>query len=327
MTWGFARVALIAAHAVLFSAAGWAAEENWIQLRDGVQARFITATESDKKPRTLVASFALSDASVVSDHVKVIEVADQLFGRIVLLAAEEKGFKHAVVNILISETKTDDGAKQTYEDFHYGREKNAVWLRKAGPQSWKTAQDKNWTPPAPEVVQMRQGKAYIDFIGEIFPPSGATKALGIEMRSDTAITNIQGKYDEIRELWSRLDRTKLTNAGFDFVHIENYSEPLRGKFQVRKRIYVDIRRGSSGDWPALPETPPLGEKAPVTAGLGDTIDDDPVRFAAAAVNAAMLADERPGLSEGVTASIGMSLRMLRQATKDPTTLEYFKSDK
>ena len=68
------------------------AEENWIALRDGVKARFLTALESTdpSKPKTLTANFLLDDPKVVADHVKVIDVADQLFGRIVLVPADTK---------------------------------------------------------------------------------------------------------------------------------------------------------------------------------------------------------------------------------------------
>lgn len=329
MRWRSLTAALFAAvAAVCVIGSAMAADENWIQLRDGVQARFLTAfksTDADK-PKTLMANFVLSDAKVVADHAKIIEVADQLFGRIVLIAAEDKAYARAIVNILKSETKKGDDTIQAFEDFLYVRGSNGVWLRQAGTEGWKTAQDPAWTPPTPEVVQLSNGTVYVDFIGEVFPPAGATKALGIELRSATPTNNIPAKYNEIKEIWSRLDHTKLSNAGFDFVHLENYGEPLLGRFHVRKRVYVDITRKSDGTWPVLPDTAPLKDgKEPLVAGIGLRFEDDASQFASRAVATTVPVSNRSEGNEAILPGLAISSRrLLATGAKASSALEYLK---
>ncbi len=300
--------------------------ENWIELRDGVKARFLTAlkTTDSAEPKTLMVNFVLNDVAIVNDQAKVIEVADQLFGRVVLVAAEEKEYVRAVVNLLKSEKKVGDETQQEFEDFHYVRGSNGVWLRQAGPEAWKTAQDPNWTPPQSETVKLSTGTVYVDFIGEIFAPAGVTKALGIEFHSTTAVTNIPGKYGEIKEVWGRLDHAKLAQAGFDFVHIENYSEPLLGKFQVRKRVYLDIRRLADGTWPTLPDTAPFKDgKEPLVAGVGLRLEDDATYFASRAASSIIPVSNRFNDVDGVTSGIAVSTRrLLITGSKAPSALDY-----
>ena len=320
--------ALIAALTMGFAFPGTAAEDNWIPLRDGLKARFLTAFENTDadKPRTLFANFVLSDTSVLADHARTIEIADQLFGRIVLVPADAKGFKRAVVNLLISETKTGATTKQTFEDFAYARGSNSVWLRQAGAQPWKTAQDAQWQQPQSETVVLSVGTVYVDFAGEIFAPPGSKKALGVELRSSTPVGNIPGKYTEIKELWGRLDHAKLTEQGFDFVHLENYSEPLLGKFQVRQRVYLDIRRPDVGDWPTLPDTAPLdGAKDPLVAGIGSSVEDDATRFASAAVGSIVTVSNRSDAAKGVTTGVGISSRGVPGKQRGPSAFDYLKS--
>jgi hypothetical protein len=299
-----------------------AAEANWIPLRDGLNARFLTAFEGNDatKPRTLVANFVLSDTSAATDQARAIDVADQLFGRIVLVPADTKGFKRAVVNLLVAETKSSDTTTQTFEDFSYARGSNGVWLREAGEQPWKTAQDPAWERPEAKLVELSGGTVYIDFVGQIFAPPGSTKALGVEMRSNTPVSNIPGKYAEIKELWGRLDQAKLAAEGFDFVHIENYSEPLLGKFHVRQRVFVDIRKSESGEWPALPDTAPLdGAKDPLVAGVGVSLEDEATRYASAAVGSIVPVSNRSEEVEGITK--GIAIRSRRMLTA-PAAVEY-----
>jgi hypothetical protein len=327
MSWRTILVVLVATLTGVLAATG-AEEPHWIPLQDGIKARLLTAAESTdpSKPRELGASFVLSDPKIVADHAKVIDVADQLFGRVVLAPADTKGFKRAAVNILISETKAGDTTDQEFEDFHYARGGNAVWLREAGKESWKTAQDPAaWTPPQSETVQLPQGTVYVDFAGEVFAPAGATKALGIEMRSNTPATNIPGKYAEIKALWERLDHAKLKDNGFDFVGIENYGEARRGRFHVRQRLWVELRRQDDGSWPVLPETAPLkGSKGPLVAGLGTGVDDDATRFASAAVGSIVFVSRTKAEPEGVTTGIGISARA---APSGRTPFEYLKPGK
>jgi hypothetical protein len=330
MRWRSLTAALFAAvAAVCVIGTAMAAGENWIQLRDGVQARFLTAfksTDADK-PKTLIANFVLSDAKIVTDRTKVIEVADQLFGRIVLIAAEEKTYAQAIVNILKSETKKGGDTVQAFEDFRYVRGSNGVWLRQAGPEAWKTAQDPAWTPATPEVVQLPTGIVYVDFIGEIFAPAGATKALGVELHSATPVSNIPAKYKEIKEIWNRLNHAKLGEVGFDFVHLENYGEPLLGKFHVRKRVYVDITRKEDGTWPELPETAPLKDgKEPLVAGIGLRFEDDASQFASRAVASTVPVsnrseDEVDGLTSGIAIR---SRRLLTTGGTASSAFEYLK---
>jgi hypothetical protein len=254
----------------------------------------------------------LNDAKVIADQVKAIDIADQLFGRVVLLAAEEKEYQRAIVNLLKAEEKKGADTVQVFEDFHYARGGNGVWLRQAGPQAWKTAQDPSWAAPKPEVVQLSNVTVYIDFAGEIHPPTGASKALGIDMNSATPVTNIPAKYREIREVWNRLNLAKLTEAGFDFVHIGNYGEPLRGKFHVRKRVYVDITRQPDGTWPQLPETAPLKDSSePLVAGVGLRFEGDAERLATRAVSSIIPVSNRSEDDvDGLTSGIAISSRRL-----------------
>ncbi|MFM9864391.1 MAG: hypothetical protein ACKVRO_12360 [Micropepsaceae bacterium] len=307
----------------VFSLSGTAgAAENWIELRDGVKARFLTALKSTDpaQPKTLMVMFVLSNPALVADQSKVIEIADQLFGRVVLVAAEEKDYPRAIVNLLKSEKKVGADTVQAFEDFTYVRGGNGVWLREAGPEAWKVAQDPNWTPPQSETVQLSTGAVYIDYIGEIFAPAGVTKALGVELHSATPVANIPAKYTEIKEIWNRLDHTKVTQAGFDFVHIENYGEPLLGRFHVRKRVYLDITRQADGTWPVLPDTAPLKDgKEPLVAGVGLQFEDDATRFAARAVSSILPVSNRSDDVEGVTQGIAVSSRRLLTA---PSALEF-----
>jgi hypothetical protein len=296
--------ALVAALAAVFSFSGQA-QEAWISLKGGAKARILDAVQSVDagRQRQLVANFVLSEPTVVGDHGRVIEVADQLFARVLLVPADRKGFKRAVVNLLAAETRTVDGAVQKFEGFAYARGSNGVWLRQAGPEKWKIAQDPAWTPRPAQAVELSTGTVYVDFIGQIFAPDGSTKALGIEMRSRTPTTNIPGKYAEIKELWRRLAYDKLKDDGFDFVHIDNFSEQQLGRFHVRQRVYLDIRRPEGGDWPELPGTAPLeGAKEPLVAGT--IFEDDPTRFAHAAVESAAGVRNRSEAKEGVSTGIG-----------------------
>ncbi len=320
MQWRSVWTALLAVAVLALGDAARA--ENWIQLRDGVEARFLTALESSdsSKAKALIVNFVLKDPKIVADHGKVIGVADQLFGRVVLVAAEEKNYVRAVVSLLKSEKKVGPETVQAFEDFTYARAKDGVWLRQAGPEPWKIAQDPNWTQPKPETVQISTGTVYVDFVGEVFPPAGATKALGVEMRSAKPVTNIPAKYNEIKEIWARLDQAKLAQAGFDFVHIENYSEPLRGKFHVRKRVYIDISRAPDGTWPVLPDTAPFKDgREPLVAGVGLQHEDDATRFAQRAVSSVVTVGESLDGPEGLTSGIAISSRRLLETGAKAST--------
>jgi hypothetical protein len=244
-----------------------------ITLKDGVKIRFVsgrtvTPEGGGAETRALVVTFDLLDKSLLADHAKLIEIADQLFGGIVLVPADTQGLTKAVVGFLISETKSGEQTIQEIEDFHYARGSDAVWLRQAGPEPWKTAQDpKDWTPPTIEIVDLGEyGKADIAFFGEALNVPGLIKALGIEMRTDTPV-EVGRKWEEIRALWHQIDREKLKAEGYNFALIQNFAEAARGKFHVRKFAYYRIPRPANGDWAPLPEGPlgPLGQPAVVAS--------------------------------------------------------------
>jgi len=233
---------------------------NWIQLRDGVKARLLGAREAKVggEPE-LQGAFQLSDNSLLKDHAAMISIADQLFARVVLIPAETKSYTRAAVLVLASETKVGDTTTQGFDDFHYQRGADTVWLRQAGPEDWKVAQDpKAFTPPVSEEVDLGAlGKIQLDFVGEVFSSGGATKTLGIEAHSATNVADTERKYQELKALWTLVDREKLKEQGFDAVAMENYDRPRIGEFQVRYRVFVNIRRPAAGDWPTLPDKAPV----------------------------------------------------------------------
>jgi hypothetical protein len=243
-----------------------------ITLKDGTKLRFVgaramTPEGGGPESRQLLATFAFEDSAVLSNHARLIEVADILFGGVVITVADTQGYKKAIVGFLVSETKSGDQTVQLVEDFHYARGEDAVWLRQAGPEAWKTAQDPNaWTPPVVEVVDIGDyGKADVTFFGEIAAPPGI-KALGIEMRTDTAV-DMGRKFEEIRALWGSLDRDKIKADGFNFVMILSFTEKQRGKFHVRKFAFMRIPRMPDGTWAPLPDGPlgPTGQPAVVAS--------------------------------------------------------------
>jgi hypothetical protein len=244
------------------------AQRPWLTLSGGVKVRFVTAVERSPESgasgsRELFVIFEFEDRTVLKDHAKLIDVADQLFGSVVVVPAETKGFKLAAVNFLTSDGS--DGV-QAVEDFHYARRDDAVWLRQAGTEDWKVAQDPAFTPPASETVDLGDaGVAEVSFIAEIDAPKGSTRAIGIEMRTDTPIASQAKKYQEVRALWNRLDIQKMKADGFDYADVRSYADRLRGRFQVRKYARLQIKRPSGQDWPTLPETMPTSGKGPLIA--------------------------------------------------------------
>lgn len=253
-----------------FSSAA-AEEEKWIMLRDSIEVRFLGAldvTPDGGGTPEVVANFALKDQSLLEQHEKLIASADQLFGRFVLVAAEKGKRKRAGINFLISESGSGATKVQMFEDFHYARQENGVWLREAGSEPWKIAQDPNWVHPESEKVELPGlGPVEIDFVGSIFGPPTATKSLGIEMRTATSVKNVNGKYAEIRAIWYALDRAKLKADGYDFVEIQNFTDKKAGYFQVREYVYLRIARPAGGEWPEVPVNPNADPNAPLTASL------------------------------------------------------------
>jgi hypothetical protein len=96
----FGALALLAPFGAAFAQGG---EPAWISLRDGVRAKiYNSGVVGEGATREAVVRFELNDPSVIANHAKAIGIADQLFGRIVLVPAENGEFKRAAVHLLAS---------------------------------------------------------------------------------------------------------------------------------------------------------------------------------------------------------------------------------
>lgn len=239
---------------------------SWIPLRDGVEVSFLGAGETNAgAQRALFANFAAKDPKVVGQPAKIIAAADELFGRFVILTAEQNGYSRVVVNVKKADAKP--GAAPVYEDFVYVRGANTVWLRQAGKEKWKIAQNPKFEAPPIQVLNIPNiGKIEIEAIAEIHPPNGARRAIGIDIRTDTPSKNTVQKYKEIRATWSEADRATLLQRGYDLVAFQNFSAKRLGRFQVRDMAYVQIQREQGKAWPELPLLPPTKKsRAPLSA--------------------------------------------------------------
>jgi hypothetical protein len=246
---------------------------NWIGLRNGVEMAFVGASEArNAAQRALVANFAPRDPAVVKQPAKVIDAADELFGRFVILTAEQSGYSRVVINVKKADTK-GALAEPVYEDFVYVRGANTVWLRQAGKEKWKIAQDPKFNAPPLQVLNIPNvGKVEIEAIAEIHPPNGARRAIGIDIRTDTPNKNQLQKYREIRATWLEADRATLQQRGYDLVAFQNFSAKRLGRFQVRDMASVFIQREQGKAWPEMPVLPPSKKsRAPLTAE-GPAID-------------------------------------------------------
>ena len=225
-----------------------------LDLGDGYQVRLIGAGDTPARvgnPKVIYISVALLDDKIHADHKKLIEAADRVFESVLMGAAENGYYRRAKVNIL------RPGAN-TFEDFLFLRGDDEVWLRQAGAEPWKTAQDKRaWTPPATEKLTVPPfGTFAVETAIEVSPPEGFHRAAEIDFVSATPIINIQRKYQEIKALWSRMNQARLKSEGFDIVLIGNFSSAPKGRFHARKGFFVRIPREVGGDWPALPDRAP-----------------------------------------------------------------------
>ena len=239
---------------------------HWIELQDGVKARLLFARDdSYNGEKELRAAFQLENDAALQNHDVMTSIADQLFARTVLVPAETKEYRRAAILVLKGESKIGDSTAQVFEDFHYKRGNNTVWLREAGPEPWKIAEDpKAWTPSPSEDVDLGAlGMIHVDFIGEIFSSGKATKTLGIEAHSDTKFSNTERKYQELKALWGKVDHDKLKADGFDAIRMENYDQPRLGRFHVRYRLFLSIDRAPGGDWPELPAN--MSSSGPIVA--------------------------------------------------------------
>lgn len=251
--------ALVLAGALAFAAVAFgvsaqaAPQMETLDLGDGYKFELIGAGDTSGKvasPKAIFINVALKDEKSYADHAKLIEAADRMFESVLMGAAEKGYYTRATVNIRRPGTTT-------YEDFIYLRGDNEVWLRQAGKEPWKVAQNSKWAPPAVEKVEIDKfGSFHVEAAVEIPPPDGFTRAAEIDFVTETPVTSVQRKYQEIKALWARIDREKMRADGFDMVLVGNFAQPQRGRFHARKGFFVRIPRDANGPWPELPERAP-----------------------------------------------------------------------
>lgn len=225
-----------------------------LDLGDGYQVRLIGAGDTLARvghPKTITISVAVLDDKIHADHKKLIEAADRVFESALLNSAEQGYYRRALVNILRP-------GQSSFEDFLYLRGEDDVWLRQAGAQPWKTAQDrKAWTPPKSEKMQVPSFGAFaVETAIEVAPPDGFKRAAEIDFVTPTPVFNTQRKYQEIKALWEQMDRARLKSEGFDIVMIGNFTTAQKGRFHARKGFFVRIPREIGADWPELPASAP-----------------------------------------------------------------------
>jgi hypothetical protein len=173
-----------------------------------------------------------------------------MFESVLLNGAEKGYYTKAQVNV------RKPGTTQ-FEEFVYLRGANDVWLRQAGSEKWKTAEQPNWTPAKAEKIDISGFETlWVEQSVDLPPPDGFKRAVEIDLVSKTTIVDIQTKYKEIRALWARMNREKLRTEGYDLVLIGNFSTPQLGRFHARRGFFVRIPRAANGQWAELPERAP-----------------------------------------------------------------------
>jgi hypothetical protein len=249
---------------------------SWIALRNGVEVSFQGAGETTgAAQRTLFANFTAKDPSVVKQPAKIIDAADELFGRFVILTADQSGFSRVVINVKKGEAKANGKTVPVYEDFVYVRGANTVWLRQAGKEKWKVAQDPKFDAPPVQVLNIPNiGRIEVEAIAEINASNGARRAIGIDLRTDTSNKNQLQKYKEIRATWMEADRATLLQRGYDQVAFQSFTAKRLGRFQVREMAYVQIQREQGKAWPDMPLTPPSKKSRAPLSAEGPSIDHE-----------------------------------------------------
>jgi hypothetical protein len=252
------------------------ASQSWIALRNGVEVSFQGAGEATGgAQRTLFANFTAKDPSVVKQPAKVIGAADELFGRFVILTADQSGFSRVVINVKKGDATVNGKTAPVYEDFVYVRGANTVWLRQAGKEKWKIAQDPKFSAPPIQVLNIPNlGRIEVEAIAEIHPSNGARRAIGIDLRTDTPNKNQLQKYKEIRATWMEADRASLLQQGFDQVAFQSFTAKRLGRFQVRDMAFVQIQREQGKAWPDMPLTPPTKKSRTPLSAEGPAIDPE-----------------------------------------------------
>jgi hypothetical protein len=240
--------------ALVFGSQASAGPAKTLDLDDGYRFELLGAGDSKARvgnPKTIHVNVALADETIHADRKRLIEAADRLFEAVLMGAAEKGYYKRALVNI-----RRADAA--TFEDFLYLRGDNEVWLRQAGAEPWKTAQNPSaWTPPASEKIEIAKfGTFAVDNAVEIRPPAGFTRAAEIDFVTKTPLVDTQRKYQEIKALWGRMDQAQMRDDGFDLILFGNFATSQLGRFHARRGFFVRIPRAANGDWPELPERAP-----------------------------------------------------------------------
>jgi hypothetical protein len=253
----FGRLVLAGAVALAFSVSAQAAPPigpKTLDLDDGYNFLLLGAGDTKARvgnPKSIYLNVAVSDDKIIPDRKRLIEASDRVFESVLMNAAEKGYYKRAVVNV--RKPGTD-----TFEDFLYLRGENEVWLRQAGQDSWKVAQDpKAWIIPPSEKIEIEKFGAFqVETSVEIEPPAGFTRAAEIDFVTKTPLIDVQRKYQEIKALWARMDRAQMRADGFDLIMFGNFTTPQLGRFHARRGFYVRIPRDAKGDWPELPDRAP-----------------------------------------------------------------------
>jgi hypothetical protein len=252
----FRQLIVAAALALAPVLAQAAPQAKMLDLGDGYQFELIGAGNTEARvanPKSIYVNVALKNDKLAADHAKMIEAADRLFESVLMGAAEKGYFTRATVAI----RKPGSAAAPAYEAFLYQRGENEVWLRQAGDQPWKVAQDPKWTAPETEKLEVEGfGTFAVEMAVEIPAPEGFARAAEIDFVTKTPVLDMQRKYQEIKALWTRIDRAQMRTDGFDMILIGNFAEAPRGRFHARKGFFVRIPREKDGDWPTLPDHAP-----------------------------------------------------------------------
>lgn len=258
------RVVFAGAVALALAASAHAAPGKTLDLADGYKFQLLGAGDTKARvanPRSIYVNVALTDDKIAGDHKRLIEAADRVFESVLMDAAEKGYYKRATVNVRRA------GAA-TFEEFVYERGDNEVWLRQAGAEPWKIAQDpKAWTVPASDKVEVEKfGTFAVEAAIEIEPPAGFKRAAEIDFVTKTPLVDVQKKYQEIKALWSRMDRKQMRADGFDLILFGNFTTPQLGRFHARRGFYVRIPRMADEDWPELPDRAPDNRELLISKG-------------------------------------------------------------
>ncbi len=229
------------------------AETKTLDLGDGYRFDLLSAGETPARtanPKTLFIDVTLTDPAIYADKTRLIEGLDRVFETVLLNGAEKGYYSRARINLRKPGTKL-------FQEIVYLRGENSVWLRQAGAEDWMLAQDAKWTPKAAKKVDIKNiGSVWVEQTVSIDPPDGFKRAAEIDLVSKTNIVNLQQKYQEIKSLWSLIDRKKMLDQGYDLVLIGNFSTPQLGRFHARKGFFIRIPRTANGTWAELPDSVP-----------------------------------------------------------------------